>query len=59
MATIAQKDEIKRGLELSVSRYVLEKDTLRLFPIGATHLPVVEAQPDKRHANKTKISGSG
>ena len=34
----------------------LEKDVLRLFPIGASSLPVVVAQPDETLANKTQRS---
>ena len=38
-------------LELTMRRYVLGSDTLRL--LGPSSLPVVVAQPDERLANKT------
>ena len=38
--------------ELAIRRCVLGKESLRLFPIGPSNLPVVVAQPDEIPANK-------
>ena len=43
-------------LELAMRCCVLGKDTLCLFPLGPSSLPVVEAQPYERPTNKTQKS---
>ena len=40
-------------LELAIRRCVRGKDTLSLFPLGPSLLPVVMFQHDKRLANRT------
>ena len=42
--------------KLALRRTVLEKDPLRLFPIGKSSLPIVVAQPDKKPTNRTQKS---